>query len=132
LIDPSLKVGTCNCCISIISTDALHRVKKTIYIPILILSLTLFSCDRIKSKGQELSDKAKEKVKNKSKDVIDKAFPFFDSYKADTKFNKERFKEFLRVDLTPDVKNIFVLMIQLELTKVFNFHLIVTHQQLGA
>ena len=82
-------------------------MKQTIYISTIIFALTIVSCDRIKNKGQELADKTEEKVKNKSKDLVDKVVPHFDAYKPDTKFNKERFKDFLKVDLTPDIKNIY-------------------------
>lgn len=81
-------------------------MKKTIYISTIIFALTIVSCDRIKNKGQELADKTEKKVKDKSKDLVDKVVPHFDAYKPDTKFNKERFKDFLKVDLTPDIKNI--------------------------
>lgn len=69
--------------------------------------MTIGSCDRIKNKGQELADKTEIKVKDKSKDLVDKVIPHFDAYKPDTKFNKEQFKDFLKVDLTPDIKNIY-------------------------
>jgi hypothetical protein len=82
-------------------------LKQTIYISTIIFALTIVSCDRIKNKGQELADKTEEKVKDKSKDLVDKVVPNFDAYKPDTKFNKERFKDFLKVDLTPDIKNIY-------------------------
>ncbi len=65
------------------------------------------SCDKIKNKGHELVDKTEKKAKDKSKDLINKVIPFFDEYKADTKFNKQRFSEFLQVEQTSDVKNIF-------------------------
>src|SRR5690554_3575712 len=82
-------------------------MKQTIYISTIIFALTIVSCDRIKNKGQELADKTEEKVKVKSKDLVDKVVPHFDAYKPDTKFNKERFKDFLQVDITPDIKNIY-------------------------
>ncbi len=82
-------------------------MKQTIYISTIIFALTIVSCDRIKNKGQELADKTEEKVKDKSKDLVDKVVPHFDAYKPDTKFNKERFTDFLKVDLSPDIKNIY-------------------------
>jgi hypothetical protein len=82
-------------------------MKQIIYISTIIFSLTIISCERIKNKGQELADKTEEKVKDKSKDLVDKVVPQFDAYKPDTKFNKERFKDFLQVDLTADIKNIY-------------------------
>lgn len=82
-------------------------MKQTTYITTIIFALAIVSCDRIKNKGQELADKTEEKVKDKSKDLVDKVVPHFDAYKPDTKFNKERFIDFLKVDLTPDIKNIY-------------------------
>lgn len=41
-------------------------MKQTFYILTIISALTIFSCDRIKNKGQELADKTEEKVKDKS------------------------------------------------------------------
>ena len=82
-------------------------MKQIIYISTIIFALTIVSCDRIKNKGQELADNTEKKVKDKSKDLVDKVVPHFDAYKPDTKFNKERFKDFLKVELTPDIKNIY-------------------------
>ena len=82
-------------------------MKQTLYISTIIFTLTIVSCDRIKNKGQELADKTEEKVKDKSKDLVDKVAPHFDADRPDTKFNKERFTDFLKVELTPDIKNIY-------------------------
>lgn len=65
------------------------------------------SCDRIKNTGHEVANKTQEKIKQKTKDLADKIIPHFDAYIPDTKYNKTRFKEFLQVDLTPDIKNIY-------------------------
>jgi hypothetical protein len=81
-------------------------MKHTIYI-IILLGLAFCSCNRIKNKGQQLLDKTGQKVKDKSKDMVDKVIPTFDADTPDTKFNKMRFKDFLQVDISPDVKNIY-------------------------
>lgn len=52
-------------------------------------------------------EKSEEKVKNESENLADKLAPHFDAYQADTKFNKARFKDFLKVELTPDISNIY-------------------------
>ena len=101
-------------------------MKQTIYILTVIIVLTIISCDRIKNKGQELADKTEEKVKDKSKDLVDKVVPHFDTYKPDTKFNKERFKEFLKVELTPDIKIFIALTMQSVLIQTICFHLTAT------
>ena len=82
-------------------------MKQAIFVLTIIFALTIFSCDRIKNKGHELADKTEEKVKDKSEEIIDKVVPHFDAYKPDTKFNIERFKDFLKVNLSPDIKNIY-------------------------
>ncbi|MDQ3279447.1 MAG: hypothetical protein M3Q06_14055 [Bacteroidota bacterium] len=76
--------------------------------------LTLFSCDRIKRKGDAVVDKTKQaasatklKISNKVNNEVDNVFPTYDNGKADTENNKKRFKEHLQVDLTSDVKNIY-------------------------
>jgi hypothetical protein len=73
----------------------------------IILLLLLVSCNRMKDKGVELKDRVENKFKRESEELADKMAPNFDAYEPDTKFNKKRFKEFLEVDLTPDVKNIY-------------------------
>ena len=82
-------------------------MRHTIYLLTIIFALIIVSCDRIKNKGQELADKTEQKIIAKSKDLVDKVVPHFDAHKSDTKFNKERFTDFLKVDLSPDIKNIY-------------------------
>ena len=73
--------------------------------------LSLISCNRIKDKTEQIADKAKSKAKKeivKQTDrVIDKVFPPFDYDKPDTKNNKERFADFLKIEITPDIKDIY-------------------------
>ena len=76
--------------------------------------LTLFSCDRIKIKGDAVVDKTKkaasetkQKINDQVNSLVDKVLPTYDSGKTDTETNQKRFKEHLQVDLTADVKNIY-------------------------
>ena len=72
-------------------------MKRLIHIStILFLTIGLISCDRIKNKSEQVAQK-----------VIDKVYPPFDHDKADTENNKKRFKDFLKVEITQDVKNIY-------------------------
>ena len=73
----------------------------------IILVLTVVCCSRVKSKGQDIADNTEKGIKNKSKEIADKVFPVFDAYKADTKYNKERFADFIQIELTNDIKNIY-------------------------
>ena len=73
----------------------------------LILLLLAFSCDRIKRKGKQTANNAKEKIKDKKDELADKLIPRFDSDAPDTKFNKKRFSEFFHFEPTPDVRNIY-------------------------
>lgn len=82
-------------------------MKYAFYIATIIFILTLVSCDRIRNKGKKLADKTEQKVTDKSKDIVDIVIPRFDAYEPDTKYNKERFKDFLKIDLTQDIKNIY-------------------------
>ena len=89
-----------------------HKMKQIIHIlAILILTIGLISCDRIKNKSEQVAEKVKEKTKSELREqtqkVIDKVYPPFDHDKPDTENNKERFKDFLDVEITHDVKNIY-------------------------
>lgn len=72
-----------------------------------VLVLVIISCNRLKKKGKDLGHKTELKIKNKSKDLVDKVIPSFDAYHPDTKYNKKRFHEFLKVKLTSDIINIY-------------------------
>ena len=87
-------------------------MKQLIHIlTILILITGLISCNRIKNKTEQFGDKvkkkAKEKLKEQTQKVIYKVSPPFDHDKPDTDNNKKRFKDFLKIEVTPDVKNIY-------------------------
>ena len=81
-------------------------MKQTIYI-VSVIIFFFYSCGRIKEKGKNLAARTEQKVKDKSKDLVNKVAPQFDADQPDTKFNKERFRDFLQVELTPDIKNIY-------------------------
>lgn len=81
----------------------MHRALSTF----ILFSTLLPSCHKIKSKTKELANQTESSAKEKSKDITDKVIPHFDAYQPDTKYNKERFKDFLQVELTPDIKNIY-------------------------
>lgn len=51
--------------------------------------------------------KSKEKTSAIVKKSFEKVFPTFDSNIPDTEANKKNFRHFLKVDITPDVKNIY-------------------------
>lgn len=82
-------------------------MKQSFLIFILLSLLLLPACQKIKNKSKEITNQTQQTLKEKSKDLSDKVLPHFDAYQPDTKFNKERFKDFLQVDLTPDIKNIY-------------------------
>lgn len=76
-----------------------------------LLILSSLSCNRIKNKAEKITDKAKSKAKQeivKQTDrVIDKVFPPFDHDKPDTDNNKKRFQDFLKVEITSDIMEIY-------------------------
>ena len=51
--------------------------------------------------------KGKEKTGEIARTGLQKIFPTFDSKAPDTEANKKNFRNFLKVDLTPDVQNIY-------------------------
>lgn len=90
----------------------------TMYLKLYLLTgavlMNLFSCNRIKEKGQAVVHKTREKVSevkqkviHKKNEWVDGIFPIYDSYTSDTENNKRRFKEHLQVELSNDVKEIY-------------------------
>lgn len=76
-----------------------------------LLILSSISCGRIKNKTKQISEKAKSKAKReiiKQTDrVVDKVFLPFDHDQPDTENNKKRLQDFLKVEITPDVTEIY-------------------------
>ena len=59
----------------------------------------LISCQKI--------NHTRQRWKEKTTRMIDQVAPRFDAYQPDTPFNRERFKEFLQVEPTEDVRLIY-------------------------
>lgn len=72
-----------------------------------LLPLLMGSCERLSNKGHELYDGAKHVAKDQAKTIIDKAFPQFDPYIADSKFNRKRFEDYLKLKPGADARNIY-------------------------
>ena len=60
----------------------------------------------MKKIGYTTKEKASEKIEL-GRDEVQDFFPIFNSDKADTKNNKKRLREFLGLEITPDIKNIY-------------------------
>lgn len=80
----------------------------------LALLLIFFSCDRIKgkrdavvNKTKEAASKTREKLRQEKNNLAEKVFPIYDHGKSDTESNKKRFREYLQVAPTPDVKEVY-------------------------
>lgn len=75
------------------------------------LSLGLISCNRIKNNSEQAVQQVKENTKHVFKEQVQKAFhkvyPPFDHDKPDTDNNKKSFKDFLKVEISKDVQNIY-------------------------
>lgn len=69
--------------------------------------LSSLSCKRIKNKTKELSDKVAREILLKVDKVANKKFPQFDHKNPNTDTNKKLFKNFLKVEITPDIKEIY-------------------------
>lgn len=105
------------------------KKRSALLIVVTVCIIALSSCNRIKNKGEELADTAvaigkefadtavamgKELADTASvrgqqyaKAAVNEVIPMFDAYTPDTKYNKERYTEFILDTLTPDVKNIY-------------------------
>jgi energy-coupling factor transporter transmembrane protein EcfT len=82
-------------------------IKKTKRLFILsVLSFVILFCTGIYILYFGLN-KGKEKTFEIAKTAAEKVFPTFDSDIPDTEANKKNFRNFLKVDITPDVKNIY-------------------------
>lgn len=87
-------------------------MKRIVIQPVcLILFMGVVSCNRFRNKTEQVVNQVKIKttsvVKEQAKKVVEKVFVPFDAYKPDTDNNQKRFKDFLKVELTPDVKNLY-------------------------
>lgn len=71
----------------------------------------MYSCDEIYNKTEEVAKKVKketeEQIQKQSQKVKEKLYPTFDHDKPDTENNKKRFKDFIKVKITDDVRNIY-------------------------
>lgn len=56
---------------------------------------------------ETVKEKTKDELREQTQKVIDKVYPSFDQDRPDTENNQKRFKDFLKVEITPDVKNIY-------------------------
>lgn len=77
------------------------------YIFTLSLCLAFYSCGRITNRTEAAFTETTHRAKEKAADWTDTLFPRFDADHADTKYNKRRFAEYLEVDLTADISEIF-------------------------
>ncbi len=83
-------------------------MKSTIYrLLVLVVMIGIISCNQIKNKTTKITVTTKEELKNQTQKIVEEIFPVFDYDKPDTKNNKKRFKDFLKIEITPDVKNIY-------------------------
>ena len=89
----------------IILISALIKKTKRLFL-LSIFSFLLFFSSGIYTMYYGLK-KGKEKTSQIAKNAVEKVFPTFDSEKPDTEANKKNFRNFLKVDITSDVKNIY-------------------------
>lgn len=80
---------------------------KHIFRTLFLLLPLLGSCERLSNKGHKLYDGAKHVVKDQAKTTIDKVFPQFDPYIADSKFNRQRFEDYLKLTPGDSVRSIY-------------------------
>lgn len=76
---------------------------KILLVAAIVTFLCFYSCNKI----NKIVNSTEQKVTDKKDEMVDKFLPTFDSGTPDTKWNKKRFTEFLKVELTPDIYNIY-------------------------
>ncbi|WP_143436592.1 hypothetical protein [Hymenobacter crusticola] len=74
-------------------------------------------CDRLRNRKHRLTQRVRQFVFNKK----DRIFPGFDATQADTESNRRRFRDFLGITPTPDVKNIYCASDRLGIDASFTF-----------
>lgn len=78
---------------------------------LVLLLAGLVSCERGKSKSKQLRDEVRQKAANELREqtqkVTEKVFPPFDHDQPDTENNKQRFRDFIGLTITPDIHNIY-------------------------
>ncbi len=97
---------------------------KTGFFVMLVVSFSLFSCEKIKTQSHKTKKRVLDKVEKQIAHQVEKIYPRFDHNKPDTENNKKRFKDFLNVDITLDVENIycFDIAIGFNATYIFSFN----------
>jgi len=86
-------------------------MKFLLHILILTLFAGLYSCKNVMDKTENTVHTIKTRAKQESNKIADKIseklYPPFDSDKPDTENNKKRFADFLKIPITPNIKNIY-------------------------
>jgi len=65
----------------------------------ILFSMFLLSCNQAQEKTEEIIDEIDTQ--------IEEVFPKFDHDQPDTENNKQRFRDFLKVEITTDIRNIY-------------------------
>jgi len=93
------------------------RQRVCILILLVLASASNSSCDRIKNRKHQAAQRVRQFVFNQK----DRVFPGFDATQADTESNRRRFKDFLGIIPTSDVKNIYCASDRLGIDASFTF-----------
>jgi hypothetical protein len=81
--------------------------RRKIFLLICVIGLQIIACHKVKKQASSIVVVAVDKLAQQKEKAVDKIIPQFDAYKADSKFNKERFKEFIQIEQGSDIKNIY-------------------------
>jgi hypothetical protein len=84
---------------------------------LVLINFSNNSCDRIKNRKHQITQRVRQFAFNKKGEI----FPGFDATQADTESNRRRFKDFLEITPTPDVKNIYCASDRLGIDASFTF-----------
>lgn len=95
----------------------MKRLRFLIYLALVSTVIGSVSCNKIKNKKQQLSQSIHRFIFDRK----DRIFPGFDSATPDTESNRRRFKDFLGIEPTSDVKNIYCNSDRLGIDASFSF-----------
>lgn len=88
------------------SLPVIQYFKKYCAYAVLCVPLILTSCHQMIGKTRALGNNVREHVSITIDEILDRVFPRFDAYHPDTKANKKRFDEFIKIQRTADIRQI--------------------------
>lgn len=106
------------------SLQAIRYLKKNSVYAVLCLLFILTSCHQMIGKTRAFGNNVREHVSITIDEIFDRVFPRFDAFHPDTKANKKRFDEFIKIQRTADIRQIYCYddAIGIDADYMFSFH----------